>query len=123
MIVCFIVGVALYLCVQKRKRRPKSSDYEFAVLEDEDDVGGVMAGSSSRRVGGAGGRRKARELYDAFGASDDEEEMESYSDDEEKEYRDARDYELEQEEEARGIDEGKRVLGGDREALLGRSRE
>lgn len=120
-IVFFIVGVALYLCVQKRKRRAKSSDYEFAVLEDEDDVGGVMAGSSSRRAGAAGGRRKARELYDAFGASDDEEE--SYSDDEEKEYRDARDYELEQEEEARGIDEGKRVLGGDREALLGRNRE
>lgn len=80
-----------------------------------------MAGSSSRRAGGAGGRRKARELYDAFGASDDEE-MENYSDDEEKEYRDARDYELEQEEEARGIDEGERVLGGDREALLGRNR-
>ena len=120
-IVCFIVGVALYLCVQKRKRRAKSSDYEFAVLEDEDDEGGVMAGSSSRRAGGAGGRRKARELYDAFGASDDEE-MENYSDDEEKEYRDARDYELEQEEEARGIDEGERVLGGDREALLGRNR-
>jgi len=108
--------------VQKRKHRTKSSDYEFAVLEDEDDVGGVMAGSPNRRAG-AGGRRKARELYDAFGASDDEEEMESYSDDEEKEYRDARDYELEQEEEARGIDEGKRVLGGDREALLGRNRE
>jgi len=109
--------------VQKRKRRVKSSDYEFAILEDEDDgVGGVMTGSSSRRAGGASGRRKARELYDAFGASDDEE-MESYSDGEEKEYRDARDYELEQEEEARGIDEGRRVLGGDREALLGRNRE
>ena len=122
MIVCFIVGVALYLCVQKRKRQAKSSDYEFAVLEDEDDDVDVAMAGSSRRAGGAGGRRKAKELYDAFGVSDDEE-MESYSDDEEKEYRDARDYELEQEEEARGIDEGKRVLGGDREALLGRNRE
>lgn len=122
-IVFFIVGVACFLCMQRRKRHAKSSDYEFAVLEDEDDGAGVMTGGSNRRAGGAaGGRRKARELYDAFGASDDEDEMESYSDDEEKEYRDARDYELEQEEAARGIDEGKRVLGGDREALLGRNR-
>ncbi|KAF8469631.1 peptidase S8/S53 domain-containing protein [Kalaharituber pfeilii] len=126
-IVLFIAGVAIYLCVQRRKRRATSSNYEFAVLEDDDyDGEGAMPGGSNRRRAAVGtGRRKAKELYDAFGASDDEEEEDIFSDDdEEKQYRNVRerDYELEVEEEIHGIDEGKREIGGDREALLGRSR-
>lgn len=116
-IVFFVFGVALYLCMQQRKRRARTSDYEFAVLDDEDDRDDARAGTSSAGV--AGRRRKARELYDAFGVSDDE--PDSYSDsDDEKDYRD---YELEQEEQVHGIDDGERVRGGDRQALLGRNRE
>lgn len=123
-IVFFISGVACYLCVQRRKRGVKSNSYEFAVLEDEEEGDVVVAGGSSRRrTAGGSGRRKARELYDAFGASDDDEEEGSYSDEDEKVHRHERDYDLEAEEEAHGIDEGRRERGGDREALLGRNRE
>lgn len=81
------------------------------MLNDEDELEGPRPRESGRGAA-TGGRRKARDLYDAFGASDDEEEL--FSDSDEKGY-DNTDYE---EEEAHGIDEGRRV--GDREKLLGR---
>lgn len=112
MIILFVGALAAYLVIQKRKRAGKSgADYEFEVLNDEDDdlEGGA---TGSRRTGGAvGGRRKARDLYDAFGASDDEDEL--FSD---KEYED--DDGSYDEDEAHGVDEGRRV--GDKAKLLGR---
>jgi len=120
-IIMFVAGVAIYLCVQKRKRKASNNDYEFAVLEDEEDGAGMAGGSSSRATGAGAGRRRAKDLYDAFGASDDDGDI--FSDDDDDDYKNARDYELEEEEQARGIDEGKRVIGGDREALLGRNRD
>lgn len=120
-IILFVAGVAVYLCVQRRKRKASSNDYEFAVLEDEEDGAGTSGGSGSRAAGTGAGRRRAKDLYDAFGASDDDGDL--FSDDDDDEYKQARDYELEEEERAHGIDEGKRVIGGDREALLGRNRD
>ena len=121
-IILFVSGLGLYLCLQRKKRKASDNDYEFTVLQDEEEAGGEGVGSSSRGAGaGATGRRRARELYDAFGASDEDDDI--FSDDDENEYRSARDYDLEAEEQVHGIDEGRRELGGDREALLGRSRD
>lgn len=112
----FVGVVASYLFVQRRKQRATKDgmdySYEFEVLNDEDDLEGVNSGGHGRSAA-VGGRRKARDLYDAFGASDDEEEL--FSDSDEKGYDNARDYD---DEEAHGVDEGRRV--GDREKLLGR---
>lgn len=108
--------VAYYLFIQRRKRRVGKNgldySYEFEVLNDDDELEGPRPRDHGKGAA-TGGRRKARDLYDAFGASDDEEEL--FSDSDEKVYDNARDYE---EEAAHGIDEGRRV--GDREKLLGR---
>ncbi len=104
-IVAFIALVAVYLVRQRRKAKARQNgmDYEFEALNAED----LEEGGGQGVTGAAGGgRRKARDLYDAFGASDDEEEMFS---DVEKDY-------AEEEEHAHGIDEGRRE--GDREKLL-----
>lgn len=116
MIVLFVGVVASYLFIQRRKQRVCKEgmdySYEFEVLNDEDDLEGANPGEHSKGAA-VGGRRKARDLYDAFGASDDGEEL--FSDNDEKGYGDTRDYD---DEEAHGVDEGRRV--GDREKLLGR---
>lgn len=114
-IAVFVGVVASYLFIQRKKQRASKDgmDYEFAVLNDEDELEGTGPGEHGRGAM-VGGRRKARDLYDAFGASDDEEEL--FSDSDEKGYDNARDdY---GDEEAHGVDEGRRV--GDREKLLGR---
>jgi kexin len=110
-IVAFIAAIAVYLVKQRRKQkaRKENMDYEFEALNSEDIEEGVPQGQAPR---GAGGRRKARDLYDAFGASDDEAELFSDDGDDDKEYYD--------DEEARGIDEGPRE--GDREKLLSRGK-
>lgn len=116
-IAVFVGVVASYLFIQRRKQRISKDgidySYEFEVLNDEDELEGPSPRDHGRGAA-TGGRRKARDLYDAFGASDDEEEL--FSDSDEKGYDNARDYE---DEEAHGIDEGRRV--GDREKLLGRA--
>ncbi|KAL7276153.1 pheromone processing endoprotease [Rhizina undulata] len=113
-ITLFVGALAAYFFVQRKKQRASRNgmDYEFEVLNADDDVEGGAAGGNQARGAVAGGRRKAKDLYDAFGASDDEEEL--FSDDDEKSYDHARDYD---DDEARGIDEGPRT--GDREKLLG----
>lgn len=115
-IAVFVGVVAYYLFIQRRKQRVGKNgldySYEFEVLNDEDELAGPTPRTHGKGAA-TGGRRKARDLYDAFGASDDEEEL--FSDSDEKGYDNARDYE---EEAAHGIDEGRRV--GDREKLLGR---
>lgn len=84
-------------------------DYEFEALGEDD----LEEGQERPRGAAAGGRRKARDLYDAFGASDDESEIFSGSEDSndmnEKDYY---------EDQARGVDEGDRT--GDKEKLLGK---
>jgi kexin len=108
-IVGFVGAIAFYLIRQRRKDkvRKQGMDYEFEALGADDLEEGPD------RPAAAGGRRKARDLYDAFGASDDESDIFSGSEDSdlhEKGYYD--------EDEARGVDEGRRT--GDKEKLLGR---
>lgn len=82
-IVLFCAGLGTYYLVQRRKRRrSERDDYEFEML-DEDE--GMLNGRT-----GAGGRKKGRragELYDAFAAASDEEQLLSESEAEE-EYKD-----------------------------------
>lgn len=87
-------------------------NYEFAALNNDDLEEGIP--SSTQAGGAVGGRRKARDLYDAFGASEDEDEL--FSDDESEDSQDEKgDYFNEA---AHGIDEG--GDSGDRQKLLGR---
>lgn len=108
-IIIFVGALAAYLFIQKERAKKQGMDYEFEALNNEDDLDDGAAGAGGKAS--AGGRRKARDLYDAFGASDDDEDVFSEKesdDDDEGSYSD----------EARGIDEGPRV--GDRAKLLGR---
>jgi len=108
----FIAAVAVYLVKQRRKvkAREDGMNYEFEALNDVDlEEGGRTRGS---QPAGAGGRRKARDLYDAFGASEDEDAL--FSDDGDmSEKEDYYDHDA-----ARGIDES--GAGEDRQKLLGR---
>jgi kexin len=86
-------------------------NYEFEALNHDDLEEGIP--SSQGQAGATGGQRKARDLYDAFGASDDEG---IFSDDDDDDDDKKLDYD---DEEARGLDEGLKG-DGDREKLLGR---
>jgi kexin len=72
----FVAGLGIFMCIQKRKRAKQNSrdDYEFAVLENEDEM---LTGAGKEK----GTKKKARDLYDAFGASDDEDVLSDSDDD------------------------------------------
>ncbi|KAI5798826.1 peptidase S8/S53 domain-containing protein [Geopyxis carbonaria] len=106
----FVALVAIYVVRQRRKERARKDgrNYDFEALNDEDAEEGLMGGQSQGPSNN--GRRKARDLYDAFGASDDEEFFSDGDEDvSEKEY---------EEKEAYSMDEGPR--DGPRQALLTR---
>lgn len=65
---CAGIGTYLYLARRRRKRNNIRDDYEFEVLEDEDDDAGANG-----EVGKRAGKRRAGELYDAFAEESDEE--------------------------------------------------
>jgi kexin len=114
----FIAAVAVYLVKQRRKQKAREDgmNYEFEALNNDDLEEGTPR-SQGQAGGAVGGRRKARDLYDAFGASDDESQLfsdedDDHDDDEEKEYYD--------DEAARGLDESPKGEDGAHEKLLGR---
>lgn len=88
-IVLFVSGLGVYLCVQKRKlqkNKDSMNDYEFAMLENDGDIetGDKLLGGKN----GKKGSKKGRDLYDAFGASDEEDAVFSSEDeDDEHKYR------------------------------------
>jgi kexin len=79
MIVVFFIGLGVYFQLQRVKRRRTTAhdDYEFEMIEDEDEMQ-PMAGASGRT------QRRGGELYNAFAGESDEE---MFSDDDEP-YRD-----------------------------------
>ncbi|CAG8036553.1 unnamed protein product [Penicillium salamii] len=79
MIVVFFIGLGVYFQLQRVKRRRTTAhdDYEFEMIEDEDETQ-PMAGASGRT------QRRGGELYNAFAGESDEE---MFSDDDEP-YRD-----------------------------------
>ena len=82
-IVLFCAGLGTYFYIQRRRRRRSDRDnYEFDVLEDEDE-----AATGLTKVGKKGKRptRRGGELYDAFAGESDEELL---SEDEAGAYRD-----------------------------------
>lgn len=84
LIILFCIGLGAYFLIQRRKRirnNPRD-DYEFEVLDDEEE-NRAMNGAA----GGKKAKRRAGELYDAF-AGGSEEELFS-SDDEAEPYQDA----------------------------------
>ncbi|KAI9794166.1 MAG: pheromone processing endoprotease [Peltula sp. TS41687] len=104
---CAGIGTYLYLARRKRLRNSVRDDYEFEVLDDQEDEFGVRragAGAGRKRKGA---RRRGGELYDAFAAESEEE---LFSGDEEK-YRDG-DGEEDEDDERRGLQEGEKSSGG-----------
>lgn len=83
LMVLFCLGLAAYFFIQRRKRirnNPRD-DYEFEVLDTEEENKGM-----SGQAGGKRAKRRAGELYDAFAGESDEELFSS--DDEGAPYRD-----------------------------------
>ena len=69
LIVVFCVGLGGYFIWQRRKRlrREPRDDYEFEMLNDEEEVG------LNSHANGKKSKRRAGELYDAFAGESDEE--------------------------------------------------
>jgi kexin len=85
LILIFCAGLALYLWLQRRKRRGASDSYEFAMLEDQEETDGMLETKGGRR------KRRAGELYDAFAGESDEELFSDEEEDERGPYRDSED--------------------------------
>jgi kexin len=79
LIVLFCVGLGAYFFMQRRKRLRNSprDDYEFEVLDSQEDVGGANGQTSGKLA-----KRRAGELYDAFAGESDEELFSSDGEDE-----------------------------------------
>ncbi|KAF2237099.1 hypothetical protein EV356DRAFT_497404 [Viridothelium virens] len=89
LILLFVVGVAAYLWLTRRRKRRNLRDaYEFDTLATDEDA--LMEGERGAGGRGVGGRRKkrARELYDAFAEGSEEEEVFSLGDEEDEEDED-----------------------------------
>lgn len=84
LIILFCTGLGTYFFIQRRKRLRNNprDDYEFEVLDTEEDIRGINGQTSGKKA-----KRRAGELYDAFAGESDEE---LFSSDEEG-YRDAPD--------------------------------
>ncbi|KAJ5169754.1 Proprotein convertase P [Penicillium coprophilum] len=80
MIITFFIGLGVYFQVQRVKRRRTTAhdNYDFEVIEDEDEIQ-PMTGASGRT------QRRGGELYNAFAGESDEE---MFSDDDDEPYRD-----------------------------------
>lgn len=83
LIILFCLGLGTYFFIQRRKRlrnNPRDG-YEFEVLDNQGDNGGMNGHASGKKA-----KRRAGELYDAFAGESDEElfssdgEAESYQD-------------------------------------------
>ena len=66
-IFCSALGVYFYVQRKKRLRNNPRDDYEFEILDDEEDKA-MIGGSTGRKT-----KRRAGELYDAFAGESDEE--------------------------------------------------
>lgn len=77
LIILFCIALGVYFQVQRRKRIRSSphDDYEFEMIEDEDELHALNGNSSGRT------QRRGGELYNAFAGESDEE---LFSDDDEK---------------------------------------
>ncbi|KAL4955599.1 peptidase S8/S53 domain-containing protein [Aspergillus filifer] len=78
-IIIFCIGLGVYFHVQRRRRlRNDRDDYDFEMIEDEDETKAING--TSRRRGG--------ELYNAFAGESEEEPLFSDEDDDDEPYRD-----------------------------------
>lgn len=94
LILAFCSGLGLYFYLARRRRilnNPRD-DYEFELLNEEESQGLTKAGGKggAKAVTPAKGKRRAGELYDAFAAGSEEDDL---TDDEEnhEDYKDKRD--------------------------------
>jgi kexin len=89
-ILIFVSGLLTYFFVQRRKRLRNAGrdDYEFEMLDDQEEEQGLTSGVRGAGVGGKKKSRRAGELYDAFAGESDEE---FFSEDEEEAGRPYRD--------------------------------
>ncbi|KAF9891998.1 pheromone processing endoprotease [Aspergillus nanangensis] len=82
-IIVFCIALGVYFQVQRRKRQRKDphDDYDFEMIEDEDELQ-AMTGTSGRT------HRRGGELYNAFAGESDEEPL--FSDEDDEPYNDRR---------------------------------
>ncbi|KAI5293008.1 pheromone processing endoprotease [Ascosphaera atra] len=80
LIILFCSGLGAYFCIQRRKRLRNDvrDDYEFEMLNEDDEEGYPLAGG---RSGAKKSKRTGGELYDAFAGESDEELLSEDDDD------------------------------------------
>ncbi|OKL60181.1 hypothetical protein UA08_04842 [Talaromyces atroroseus] len=81
LIFCIALGVYFYVQRRNRLRNNPHDDYEFEIIDDEDDAQVPLAGRRGRR-------RRGGELYNAFAEESDEELLSENDDDDEVPFRD-----------------------------------
>ena len=67
-IIVFCAALGAFFCIWRRRSTPNRADYEFEMLDDQDN-----SGAGAPLSGGTRHRRRAGELYDAFAGESDEE--------------------------------------------------
>ncbi|KAF2835502.1 KEX1 protease precursor [Patellaria atrata CBS 101060] len=89
LIIVFCASLALYFWLARRKRLRNNprGDYEFEMIDDQDDDGATRQGLTGSGGARRGKNRRAGELYDAF-AGESDEELLSESESENETYRD-----------------------------------
>lgn len=83
LIVAFCIGLGIYLFVARRRRLRNNSrnNYDFEVIDDEEERDALKSGEKGAAGGKTGRRTRGGELYDAFaGGSDDDDEFDEYRD-------------------------------------------
>lgn len=78
LIFCVALGVYFHIQRRNRLRNNPHDDYEFEIIDDEDDAEAPLAGRRGRR-------RRGGELYNAFAEESDEELLSENEDEEEEE--------------------------------------
>jgi kexin len=78
LIFCIALGVYFYVQRRNRLRNNPHDDYEFEIIDDEDDAQAPLAGRRGRR-------RRGGELYNAFAEESDEELLSDNDDDDDEE--------------------------------------
>jgi kexin len=83
LIVAFCAGLGAYLFLARRRRLRNSprDDYEFELLDDEEETRGLNGGAAGEKRRKGGRKTRGGELYDAFAGESDDDDFGSDIDD------------------------------------------
>ncbi|KAK8219745.1 pheromone processing endoprotease [Zalaria obscura] len=94
-----------YILTRRRRQKNARDEYEFEMLDEEDDDEGGRGAANGSGMNGAKGKRRAGELYDAFAEGSEDEDVFSLGDEDEEDDRYRDEERRSAEGEARGSEE------------------